>query len=67
MSLGVLRNLIPINCFYNNKPNKNGRCYSSECMMNQDKKIAKEIASKGCTIYKNIKKEGNRMYLSEVK
>jgi hypothetical protein len=57
MSLeGVVRGLAPVNCYYNYKPEENGKCYSKDCMFNQDPDIAKEISKNGCEMYKNIVK-----------
>ena len=44
----LITGLAAINCKYNNQPKENGRCYSSECMFNQNKNIAEEIQQKGC-------------------
>ena len=41
-----------INCRYNFKIEKNGKCYSTECMMNQDKWIKSDVKLNGCGVYK---------------
>lgn len=52
----VLEELVPINCKYNFKVEDNGRCYSQNCMMNQDPVIATRIKNEGCIIFKKINK-----------
>lgn len=57
MSKELIEGLLAVNCAYNYKEEARDntttqcRCYSKECMMNQDKEIAKDIQEKGCVIY----------------
>ena len=66
MSLeGAIKELAPINCFYNHKPDADGRCYSTECVFSQDAQISAKIKSEGCTIYKNIQEiHGKKVFSS---
>jgi hypothetical protein len=48
----LLELLLPINCAYSYKEEDNKKCYSTTCIMNQHKDLAKDIQEKGCEIYK---------------
>jgi len=58
MSKQFLENLLSINCAYNFKEEARDKtttlhkCYSTTCMLNQDKEVSKYIQQKGCVIYK---------------
>jgi hypothetical protein len=53
----MIRKLFPINCFYNHEPdaNRNDKCFSKSCMLNQNKKVKRLIQKNGCLAYKKIK------------
>jgi len=51
----VIEALLPVNCKYNFKVEKDGKCYSKDCMMNQDPVISARIKSDGCKVFKKIK------------
>ena len=52
----LIEGLVAINCRYNNKPKEDGKCYSTECMMNQNKDIREKISKEGCVIWTKLKK-----------
>ena len=53
MSLvSLVRELFPINCFYNFKEGDDGKCRSTECMLNQDEVLKDRIAREGCEVFK---------------
>lgn len=47
----MVKGLLPINCFYNFKIAADGKCYSSECMLNQDLLVSANIHLNGCMVY----------------
>lgn len=47
----IIRELFPMNCWYNHKVEKNGKCYSSQCMMNTDDMLKKKIKKEGCSVF----------------
>ena len=61
---GVIRGLFPINCYYNQNIKEDGKCYSSECMSNQDKNIKEKIQTEGCKIHEKVKKEGGGIWMT---
>lgn len=50
---GVLSAIAPINCFYNYKIEADEKCFSTECMFNQDPVIKERIKKFGCRFYSN--------------
>ena len=50
-TLDIVKALFPINCRYNFKVEPNGKCYSSECMMNQDPELKLKIKKNGCKCF----------------
>ncbi len=61
-----INKLWAINCKYNFKINKNGKCHSTECMFNVDPKVKNSIREKGCLVFKSkevkklLSKEGEK-------
>lgn len=57
MSKELIIALLPINCANSiklecrDKTSTEAKCYSTTCMLNQNKDNAKDIQTKGCTIY----------------
>lgn len=49
----VVKVLWPINCRYNFKIEKDGKCYSTECMFNVDLIMKRKIKKQGCKIFKS--------------
>ena len=56
VSKSLIKGLLAVNCKYNNVPQENGKCYSTECMLNQNKVIAADIQKKGCIIWTKLPK-----------
>jgi len=59
----AIKGLLAINCFYNNEPDPNGKCYSTKCMMHQAN--ADKIKENGCEIFKHIVLDGNHHVLNK--
>ena len=49
MSMAKL--LFPVNCRYNFKVEKDGKCYSTTCMMNNDDQLSFRIKQEGCKCF----------------
>jgi hypothetical protein len=49
----IVEVLWPLNCAYNCEPTPDGICFSKDCMFNQDPQVAKDIAEKGCRVFKS--------------
>jgi len=43
----IAKALLPVNCFYHYEI-RNGRCFGTECMMNQDEGLREKIKKNGC-------------------
>lgn len=52
----LVHKLFLVNCKYNYKIEKDGKCYCSNCMLNQNEEIKNKIKEQGCIIYKEIEK-----------
>lgn len=53
MTRDFIHGLLEINCKYHYKVGKDKKCYSSKCMMNQNKEIKQKIKEDGCLFYKH--------------
>lgn len=62
----VVKGLLPINCFYNFRQEPDGKCYSTECMLNANAEVSHDIAKNGCKVFENhpdviaLRKEGRK-------
>lgn len=51
MSRELIEGLLEINCKYLHRVRFDGKCYSSECMLNQNPGVKLDIEKKGCRFY----------------
>lgn len=47
----IAKALFPINCRHNFKIEKDGKCYSDECMMNGHSELRLKIKTQGCKCF----------------
>jgi len=59
----LIRGLVAVNCYYNNRSDSDGKCHSTKCMMNGSLELRHRIQSEGCTIYKGLRKSGQHIEL----
>ena len=47
----MMKELQKLNCRYNFKGEKDGKCYSKSCVMNADSVLKEKIKKNGCKVF----------------